>query len=184
MGRILLAIRAFFATLFSAVAAARVRHALEGDGATAPALAESKDAVKEKPKPAPSPKEKPASEALVLLAALQREGRLIDFLKENLEAYSDEQVGAAARDVQRDCDAALERMFALRPLMTEEEDSEVDVAEGFDPDRYRLTGNVTGEPPFRGRLTHHGWEATALNLPQRSGSAVSAKVIAPAEVEL
>ena len=75
----------------------------------------------------------PASEAITLLAALQREARFVDFIQESLAGYSDAQIGAAARDVHRDCGAVLERMFALRPAVAEEEGTEVEVPAGFDP---------------------------------------------------
>jgi hypothetical protein len=75
-------------------------------------------------------------------------------------------------------------MFALRPAVAEEEGKEVEVPAGFDAGRWRLTGNVTGQPPFHGRLVHPGWEATVCELPTWSGSAAAARIVAPAEVEL
>jgi hypothetical protein len=131
-----------------------------------------------------APKPPARSEAITLLAALQREARFVDFIQESLAGYSDAQIGAAARDVHRDCGTVLERMFALRPAVTEEEGKEVDVPAGFDAGRWRLTGNVTGQPPFHGRLVHPGWEATVCELPTWSGSAAAARIVAPAEVEL
>lgn len=135
------------------------------------------------PKPA-APKGPVRSDAITLLAALQREARFIDFIQESLAGYSDAQIGAAVRDVHRDCAAVLERMFAIRPATTEEEGKEVEIPAGFDAGRWRLTGNVTGEPPFRGRLVHPGWEATSCDLPTWSGTPAAAKIVAPAEVEL
>ena len=41
--------------------------------------------------------------AAQILAILQRDGRFVDFLMEDLGAYSNEQVGAAVRDVHRGC---------------------------------------------------------------------------------
>jgi hypothetical protein len=124
------------------------------------------------------------SEAITLLSILQREARLVDFLKENISAFDNAQIGAAVRDVHRDAAAVLERVFGLRPVMTEPEGSPATVAAGADATRVRLTGNVTGQPPFRGTLRHAGWEATKTELPQWSGSGASAKIVAPAEVEL
>jgi hypothetical protein len=132
----------------------------------------------------PAPKAPLRSEAITLLAALQREARFVDFIQESLAGYSDAQIGAAARDVHRDCGAVLQRMFALRPAAAEEEGKEVEIPTGFDAGRWRLTGNVTGEPPFQGRLVHPGWEATTCELPTWSGNASAAKIVAPAEVEL
>lgn len=124
------------------------------------------------------------SPALTLLATLQREGRLVDFLKESLDGYSDAQVGAAARDVHRDCAAVVDRVFGLEPLRAEDEDGDVTVPAGFDPARVRLTGNVTGQPPHRGVLRHAGWRATRCDVPAWTGGEDAALVVAPAEVEL
>jgi hypothetical protein len=152
----------------------------------APAAPEAKPQVKIETKPAaPKQPPKPArSEAVTLLAALQREARFIDFIKEPLDGYSDAQIGAAARDVHRDCGKVLDRLFAIRALDSQEEGSTLEVPAGFDAGRYRLTGNVAGNPPFRGRLVHHGWEAGEVQLPEWSGTPQSARVIAPIEVEL
>jgi hypothetical protein len=124
------------------------------------------------------------SDALTLLATLQREARLIDFFMEDLSGYDDAQIGAAVRDVHRDCTAALERMFALRPLRYQEEGSHVEIVPGYDPVQVKLTGNVTGQPPLWGTLVHHGWQAMQCELPEWSGQEESARVIAPAEVEV
>jgi hypothetical protein len=95
-------------------------------------------------------------------------------------------VGAAVRDVHRDCGAVLERLFALRPLLDEPEEAAVTVPAGFDSARFRLSGNVSGQPPYRGALRHHGWKATQVTLPQWTGEheAEAALIVAPAEVEL
>jgi hypothetical protein len=122
--------------------------------------------------------------ALTLLATLQREGRLVDFLQEDLDSYTDEDVGAAVRDIHRDCRTVVDRLFGVEPLRPEEEESTVDIATGFDPGEVRLTGNVTGEPPYQGVLRHAGWRATRCELPAWNGSEGAAMVVAAAEVEL
>ncbi|HBA85674.1 MAG TPA: DUF2760 domain-containing protein [Verrucomicrobia bacterium] len=124
------------------------------------------------------------SEAVTLLAVLQREGRLVDFLQETIDSYSDAQVGAAVRDVHRSCRSALERMFAPGPVLKEAEGEAVQVGKDYDPGRMRLLGNVAGEPPYNGTLVHSGWAATRCELPVWNGSEESIPVIAPAEVEL
>jgi hypothetical protein len=124
------------------------------------------------------------SDALTLLATLQREARLIDFVMEDLSGYDDAHIGAAARDVHRACAAALERMFAIRPLRYQEEGAHVEIVAGYDPAQVTLTGNVTGQPPLRGILVHHGWQAVQCELPAWSGQEESARVIAPAEIEV
>src|SRR5207302_3717082 len=105
------------------------------------------------------------SDALTLLATLQREARLIDFVMEALSGYDDAHIGAAARDVHRACAAALERMFALRPLRSQEEGAPVDILAGYDSAQLTLTGNVTDQLPLRGTLVHHGWQAMQCELP-------------------
>ena len=178
--RLILAFRVFFVALFDAAAAERIRAAL--DSSALPAA----DEKPQKPKPArpETPKKPDRSEAITLLAALQREARFVDLTQESLDEYSDEQVGAAARDVLRDCRTVLDRLFKLTPVLTEEEGAEIEVPSGFDTGRYRLTGNVAGQPPFRGSLVHHGWEAAKCEVPQWSGSKQATRVIAPAEVQL
>jgi hypothetical protein len=143
----------------------------------------------EHPKPAPTtPRPKPASasrsDALTLLATLQREARFLDFVQESLDGFGDAQIGAAARDVHRDCGRVLQRMFEIQPLLDEPEGTTVDVPAGFDAARYHLTGNVTGQPPFQGQLAHHGWRATRCDLPTWAGKPQTALLLAPAEVEL
>jgi len=181
MRRILLAIRVFFTTLLSAAAARRIEEALKGSEIAKEKGAPPKPAPKPKPPAEPTPTR---SDALTLLATLQREARFIDFVQEPLGSYSDAQIGAAARDVHRDCGKVLQRLFALKPALADEEGAQVDVPAGFDPGRYRLTGNVTGQPPFRGQMVHHGWEASICELPAWSGSKQAARVVAPVEVEL
>ncbi len=122
--------------------------------------------------------------AVSLLAAMQREARFVDFVMESLDDYDDAQVGVAVRDVHRDLGKVVERIFAPEPLAGEKEGSRVRVPAGFDPARYRLTGEVSGEPPFEGTLRHHGWKASKCEMPAWTGSAESAMAIAPSEVEI
>ena len=136
------------------------------------------------PRPEPAPLPPPRNEALSLLAILQQEARLVDFLKEPLDGYSDAQIGAAVRDVHRDGAAVLERLFVIRALRKEAEGADVIVPPGFDAGAVRLTGSLAGQPPYRGKLRHPGWEATKVELPRWTGSPASARVIAPAEIEI
>jgi hypothetical protein len=124
------------------------------------------------------------SEAVTLLAVLQREARLVDFVQEPIDGYADAQVGAAVREVHKGCRAVFDRMLALEPTLDDAEMSEITVPAGASPNRYRMVGNVTGEPPVSGTLAHHGWRATRCDLPEWRGSDDDALVVAPAEVEL
>jgi hypothetical protein len=131
--------------------------------------------------PAPTPTR---SDALTLLAVLQREARLIDFIQEPIASYADAQIGAAVRDVHSGCKAVFDRLLDLQPLAAESEGSQITVPADANPERYRLVGNVTGTPPHQGQLTHHGWRATRCDIPKWTGDADAALNVAPAEVEL
>lgn len=119
-----------------------------------------------------------------MLAALQREARLVDLVKQPLEKYSDEEVGAAARNVLTGAAAVLDRFFALVPVVAQEEGTALELPSSYDPGVYKLSGPVPGTGPLRGQLVHHGWKATRVQLPAWTGSREAALVIAPAEVEL
>ena len=180
--RLFLATRVFFKILSnSALAEVMQKHF----GGKAPAALPAPEAPPTpKLPPAPVPKAPLRSEAITLLATLQREARFLDFLMEPLAGYAAAQVGAVARDVHRDCGAVVKRLFEPRPSVAQEEGGTLEVSAGFDAGRYRLTGNVAGQPPYRGRLVHPGWEAAKCELPTWTGTKDSARVIAPAEVEL
>lgn len=121
--------------------------------------------------------------ALQLLGLLQQDGRFIDFLEEDVAAYSDAEIGAAARVVHEGCRKALRQHFTIEAVRSEGEGSRVTLAEGFDSSAVRLTGRVVGEAPFTGSLVHKGWRVTAVTLPKvAAGHDLS--VVAPAEVEL
>jgi len=128
--------------------------------------------------------ERPSPEAAVqLLAALQREGRLIDFLQEDLSSYEDSQIGAAVRNIHTGCKEALKEHMEIRPVFVEKEGAAVTVPPGFDARAIRLTGNVTGDPPFRGILRHRGWQVERIRLPQTMEQK-NHWILAPAEVEI
>src|SRR5215472_11720504 len=100
-----------------------------------------------------------------MLALLQRDGRLIDFLTENISAYPDVQLGAAVRTIHDTCRQVLDQYVKLGPILDSEEDQPVTVQAGFDPAAIKLIGNVAGEPPVRGLLRHKGWRVKEVNLP-------------------
>ncbi len=135
-------------------------------------------------KVAPAPERKESVDGAVqTLALLQRDGRLIDFLSEDVAPYPDAQLGAAVRSVHESCKQVVDRYFKLEPILDSEEDKLVTVQAGFDAAAIKLIGNVTGQPPIRGLLRHRGWrvkEASLPSLPQGAGR----MVVAPAEVEV
>lgn len=128
-------------------------------------------------------KETDGLSAVQLLGILQREGRLLDFLQEEVDSYSDAQIGAAVRDIHRGCKKALAEHMPVEPVLRDAENAQVRVDPGFDPSRIRLTGNVVGEPPFTGALRHHGWRIAKVSLPPPPRG-TDPTVVAPAEVEL
>ncbi|MES2260138.1 MAG: DUF2760 domain-containing protein [Pseudomonadota bacterium] len=187
--RIALAISAFFRTLSDPEYAARIQRL--DQPMTAPTAAPT-PAPTAAPTPAPTPapaaapiilREATPDAALQLLSLLQREARLIDFTQENLSAYADADIGAAARVVHEGCSKVLREHFTIEPVRNEAEGSRVVLEDGFDAAAVRLTGNVVGKAPFRGSLSHRGWRATSVRLPKLA-EAHDAKVLAPAEVEL
>jgi hypothetical protein len=123
------------------------------------------------------------SDAVQLLAVLQREGRLVDFLREEIEPFTDAQIGAAARAVHAGCRKALDEHMVLGPVHESEEGQTVTVSEGFDPSAIRLTGSVSGDPPFEGALRHRGWRATDIHLPT-DARGQDPEIVAPAEIEI
>lgn len=124
-----------------------------------------------------------ADPALQFLSLLQREGRIVDFLQQDITAFPDADVGAAARVVHAGCRKALRAHAQIEPVRGEKEGARVELAAGFDADEVKLVGDVRGEPPYKGVLRHRGWRATRFELPQVVGAG-DAHVLAPAEVEL
>jgi hypothetical protein len=165
-----------FRLIFNGEFAERVSAGLRGLGTQGAKPGLKDAAVNEAP-------ERVHASGLFVLSALQREGRLIDFLQQDVAGFSDEEVGAAARVVHAGCKKALEQYFGFEPASGVTEGTTMTVPSGFDAQRIRLTGNVTGQPPFKGVLKHHGWIAKEIRLPSLTG-ALDPKVIAPAEVEL
>ena len=161
--------------LGDADAALRVQAARDG---TLPASA----AIPTPPPAAPLKETRPDA-ALQLLALLQRDARLIDFVQEDLAGHADADIGVAARLVHEGCRKVLREHFTLAPVRAEAEGSRVTLDAGFDAAAVRLTGNVVGQAPFRGTLSHRGWRATEVRLP-KTAAGHSGDVLAQAEVEL
>ncbi|MEM5313188.1 DUF2760 domain-containing protein [Paraburkholderia sp. JHI869] len=187
-GRLSVALGSFFAILGDGELAANVRRLREGGFAPAAAAPAPAAAPVAKPAPAPAPaptviKEATPDAALQLLGLLQRNARFVDFVEEDIAGYADADIGAAARIVHEGCRATLRDHFAIRPVRSESEGSRVTLPAGFDAAAVRLTGNVVGEAPFSGSLTHRGWRVEEVKLPQLVKTH-DARIIAPAEVEL
>jgi hypothetical protein len=175
LSRLGLAFAVFFRTLFDARLAARVRSLLAGIELTP---------VTEKPAAeTPVLLDTNPDSALQLLGLMQQEGRLVDFLEEDVAQYTDAEIGAAVRVVHEGCRKALHEHLSLQPIREEAEGSRITLEPGFDAAAMRPTGNLVGEPPFTGTLAHRGWRAVEVRLPKLA-QGHDIKVIAPAEVEL
>jgi len=147
------------------------------------AFADEVHALLNPPPPEPPKPPKRSAEPLRLLTLLQRESRLLDFLLEDVAAATDDQLGAGVRDIHRDAQTTLKKHLTLEPVLPQAEGETAQVPAGFDPSAIRLTGNVTGQPPFRGTLRHQGWRVKDYNLPAVP-EGWDEFVVAPAEVEL
>ena len=174
--RIALAFRAFFALLRHGTLPAEIVAAT----AEQPAAADAAPPVVT----AAAPVERPEDGAVLMLAVLQREGRLVDFLMEDLGGYSDAQIGAAVRDVHANCRRALETALDVEPILDGAEDQAVSVPAGFDPASIKLVGRVVGSRSVHGH-------AAAPRLALVAGPTAGARraghgrqIVAPAEVEI
>lgn len=176
--RVWLAWVVYFRIVFDGLFAARVKRVADGKLLPPPPEPE----LVEAPKPS-LPEPPPAAPALQLLALLQREGRLVDFLEQDVTGFSDADVGAAARVVHEGCRKALRAHAKLATVRTEEEGSAVTLQSGFDPAEIKLIGNVQGSGPYRGKLVHRGWRAASFSLPA-AVEQHDPSILAPAEVEL
>jgi hypothetical protein len=175
LNRILLAFRCFFEILFHG--------ALSADALGALKLARREQ-------PAPGPKgtpsaaalRTPADGALQILTILQRDSRVVDFLMEDIASYSDDQVGAAVRELHDQCRDSLARYVALQPVIDGVEGTPVKAPSG-DPHLVRFIGNVPAAPPSGGTLRHKGWRAAKVDLPALAAKE-DTSIIAPAEIEI
>lgn len=178
----------FFRVLFDSAFAARALAATQ-PAASPPALPSEpppsvserlKETMPETPKAKSNETHAPA---LALLALLQREGRLVDFLEQSITSFPDADVGAAARAVHDGCRKALRDHMKLAPIRSEDEGTKVTLDAGFDAQSVKLSGDVRGKGPYTGVLRHPGWRATEVKLPETLPGR-DASVLFPAEVEL
>jgi hypothetical protein len=174
LSRISLAFKAFFAILF-------------GDGLT-PEIAGAFGYVKEQAaaKPAtakPAPEVRASDGALQILSILQRDSRLVDFLMEDITGYSDDQVGAAVRNLHEQSRETLQRYVTLRPVIDGVEGTPARVPSS-EAGAVKLLGNVPADgKATTGILRHKGWRVEKVDLPKLP-SAQNVNILAPAEIEI
>ncbi len=188
--KISLAFKAFFAALFKPSAAVAIQKALESNDIGESAVSASKSSTSSGDRPASTVTRSPKSmttasnrsDALTVLAALQREARFLDLIQEPLTAYSDAQVGAAARDVLRDSNQVLQRMFAIKPLVDIEEGAMIDLDDKPNASRVKIVGSKSSNAK-QATVLHQGWVATTTNIPIWTGDPADQMVLMPTEVE-
>jgi hypothetical protein len=181
--RLFFAFRCFFSLLFQGKIPQDILREVSNSTAEAPLTAAARTTAAAEKSGADVSDSDAFDRAVQMLALFQRDGRLVDFLEEDVSSYPDGQLGAAVRSIHSSCRQVLERYIKLEPILSSEEDHPVTVPVGFDPAAIKLIGSVTGQPPIRGMLRHRGWRVSQLtlpSLPQGSGRAI----LAPAEVEV
>lgn len=193
-------IRVLFDGLFAARAFRIHRGELELPPLEVPPQLSEKAKPEPKPEPRPEPRPEPEAKpvlkappaaveapstapALQLLALLQREGRLIDFVQQDITAFSDADIGAAARVIHEGCRKALREHARIAPVRAEEEGAKITLNAGYGPAEIKLSGNVGGSPPYTGVLRHRGWRTEEIKLPVPVAGH-DPHILAPAEVEL
>ena len=173
MNRILLAFKCFFNILFGGQLSetTATELGLARRTATAPA-----------PAAAPVAAGKPSDGALQILSIMQRDSRLLDFLMEDLSSYSDDQIGAAVRELHDQCRDSVSRYITLQPVIDGVEGTFTQ-ASSKDPNIVKFVGNVPATPPSGGTLRHKGWRAVKVDLPALAPKH-DATLLAPAEIEV
>ncbi|MEM9588632.1 MAG: DUF2760 domain-containing protein [Planctomycetota bacterium] len=180
-----IALRAFSAALFDREMSARIATVLDGgDSTKLPGRVDSPKSIPQQAAQptAAAPVEPKAkqSPAITLLAALQRESRLIDLVQEDIAPFSDAQVGAAARPCLLQAASTLNRMFKIEPLTTNADGESMTIDEHASASRVQWIGEGSGNS---GTLVHHGWQATQVELPEWTGNEDDATIIAPLQIQ-
>jgi hypothetical protein len=181
VARIGIAFSAFFRALFHAGFAQQILDIQLGKTITA--LSTPDRLAPSAPTPTPVEPPKPQIDPLQLVSILQREGRLIDFLMEDIQGLPDAQIGAAVREVHRKTAKALTDHVTFVPVVETLEDEKMTVPAGYDPSSIRVVGKLGAHPPYTGFVRHRGWKASELKL-QPLPAGQNPHIITPAEIEV
>jgi hypothetical protein len=173
LNRIVLAFRCFFNILF---------HGELSEPALLDLGLTKRGPVAVTSKTPPAPVHQTSDGALQLLGILQRDSRLVDFLMEDVASYSDDQIGAAVRELHDQCRDSVARYVTLQPVIDGVEGAFTQTPSS-DPNLVKFVGNVPAKPPAGGILRHKGWRASRVQLPAIAAKQ-DASVIAPAEIEV
>ncbi|MFZ9035882.1 MAG: DUF2760 domain-containing protein [Francisellaceae bacterium] len=118
-----------------------------------------------------------------LLALLQQKGRFIDFINENIDTFSDEEIAAAARIVHQGCQKMIKEHIGISVIREEAEDSKITLEPNFDRHSIELSGNIHNQKQFSGILLHKGWKVDRIHLPTLSDQG-NADIIQAAKIEV
>ena len=177
MNRISLAFRCFFNLLFGGALSDETIKDLKLSRREAAAKPDAAAAA------APTaPVVKTSDGALQILAIMQRDARLVDFLMEDISGYQDDQIGAAVRELHDQCRDSIARYVTLQPVIDGVEGTFAK-APSSDPNVVKFIGNVPAKPPSGGTLRHKGWRVAKVTLPALAGKQ-DVTIVAPAEIEI
>jgi hypothetical protein len=141
------------------------------------------DAVQSKEKDEISKKDEKNIDGVFLLSLFQKQGRLVDFLQQDIASFSNAEVGEAARVVHDGCARILGDYFTMEAIRTEEEGALVSVDADYNLSEITLTGNLHGSAPYRGELLHHGWKISDQHPPEQLDPKARF-IVQPAEIEV
>ena len=141
------------------------------------------DAVQSKEKDEISKKDEKNIDGVFLLSLFQKQGRLVDFLQQDIASFSNAEVGEAARVVHDGCARILGDYFTMEAIRTEEEGALVSVDADYNLSEITLTGNLRGSAPYRGELLHHGWKISDQHPPEQLDPKARF-IVQPAEIEV
>ncbi len=118
-----------------------------------------------------------------LLKILQKQGRLLDFLTQNIDQFNDKEVANAAKVVHRGCNRALKKHCIIKAIYDTNENTNITLNPNFDRSKVNLTGNHHIKSPIKGILIHKGWQIESLSLPTLTEKA-NPDILQPAEIEV
>ena len=120
--------------------------------------------------------------AIQILSDMQKKGRLIDFLEEDLSQYGDEDIGSSVRSIHDGCKGVLSKVLIKEKILDQEEESAVRVNKDHDIHAMKLSGRVSENFPLKGVLVHPGWRVNEVKLSRKPEKA--RPILAPAEIEI
>ena len=106
-----------------------------------------------------------SGEVFRLLVLLQREGRLLDFILEDVGGVDDCVLGGAVRPLLGKLRGVLCDYVVFEPILGGVEGDVFTVESGFDASLVKVEGLLVGGAPFRGVIKHPGWRVVSHRVP-------------------